>query len=103
MEQENEVRSCIVQGTMNLKKQKQNKQEISKKQITLKMEDGANGVEMQRINECAMIQIGRTVLFEDFPKSVKWQGTKRQVQGRSVSFPSNSEKRGVNCDEFMSL
>lgn len=39
------------------------------------MEDGANGVEMQRINECAMIQIGRTVLFEDFPKSVKWQGT----------------------------
>lgn len=37
MEQENEastpeVRSCIVQGTMNLKKQKQNKQEISKKQ-----------------------------------------------------------------------
>lgn len=109
MEQENEastpeVRSCIVQGTMNLKKQKQNKQEIKKKkQITLKMEDGANGVEMQRINECAMIQIGRTVLFEDFPKSVKWQGTKRQVQGRSASFPSNSEKRGVNCDEFMSL
>lgn len=36
MEQENEastpeVRSCIVQGTMNLKKQKQNKQEIKKK------------------------------------------------------------------------
>lgn len=108
MEQENEastpeVRSCIVQGTMNLKKQKQNKQEISKKTITLKMEDGENGVEMQRINECAMIQIGRTVLFEVFPKSVKWQGTKRQVQGRSASFPSNSEKRGVNCDEFMSL
>lgn len=107
MEQENEastpeVRSCIVQGTMNLKKQKQNKQEISKKTITLKMEDGENGVEMQRINECAMIQIGRTVLFEVFPKSVKWQGTKRQVQGRSVSFPSNNEKRGVNCDEFMS-
>lgn len=108
MEQENEastpeVRSCIVQGTMNLKKQKQNKQEISKKTITLKMEDGENGVEMQRINECAMLQIGRTVLFEVFPKSVKWQGTKRQVQGRSASFPSNSEKRGVNCDEFMSL
>lgn len=86
-----------------LKKAKTKQTRNFKKTITLKMEDGENGVEMQRINECAMIQIGRTVLFEDFPKSVKWQGTKRQVQGRSVSFPSNSEKRGVNCDEFMSL
>lgn len=96
MEQENEVRSCIVQGTMNLKKQKQNKQEISKKQITLKMEDGANGVEMQRINECAMIQIGRTVLFEDFPKSVKCKDEashSRQITRNEALY---------NCDEFMS-
>lgn len=40
------------------------------------MEDDANEVEMQGINESAMIQIGRTILLEDFPKSGKEQTVK---------------------------
>lgn len=51
-----------------------------------------NRVKMRRINESAMIYIGRTgtVMLEDFSKRVMMQGTKRQVQGRSVSIASNS-------------
>lgn len=52
----------------------------------------ANRVKMRRINESAMIYIGRTVMLEDFSKRVMLQGTKRQVQGRSVSIASNSQE-----------